>query len=51
LCLQAGTAQRNNRLLKLLPDSFTYGTSKQRMRWFIKGFESGDINQGDTFNS
>src|SRR5690606_5798159 len=33
------------------PDSFTHGTSEQRMRWFKKGFETGDIRQGDTFNA
>ena len=33
------------------PDSFTHGTSQQRMYWFKKGFETGDISQGDTFNS
>jgi hypothetical protein len=32
------------------PDSFTHGTSEQRARWFKKGFETGDIKQGDTFN-
>lgn len=31
------------------PDSFTHGTSEQRMYWFKKGYDSGDINQGDTF--
>jgi uncharacterized protein len=31
------------------PESFTHGTSQQRMYWFRKGFETGDINQGDTF--
>ncbi|MGB0775630.1 MAG: KPN_02809 family neutral zinc metallopeptidase, partial [Akkermansiaceae bacterium] len=31
------------------PDLFTHGTSAQRKRWFMRGFESGDINQGDTF--
>lgn len=31
------------------PDSFTHGTSAQRMYWFKKGYETGDINQGDTF--
>ncbi|WP_310991396.1 KPN_02809 family neutral zinc metallopeptidase [Aequorivita marina] len=31
------------------PDSFTHGTSEQRMRWFMKGYRSGDIRQGDTF--
>ena len=33
----------------VVPDSFTHGTSEQRMYWFNKGFRSGDINQGDTF--
>jgi len=33
------------------PDSFTHGTSEQRMYWFKKGFETGDIKQGDTFSS
>ena len=31
------------------PDSFTHGSSEQRMYWFNKGFKSGDIKQGDTF--
>jgi predicted metalloprotease len=31
------------------PDAFTHGTSAQRMYWFKKGFETGDISQGDTF--
>ena len=31
------------------PDSFTHGTSEQRLRWFTKGLKSGDPNQGDTF--
>lgn len=31
------------------PDSFTHGTSAQRMYWFKKGFETGDIKQGNTF--
>jgi hypothetical protein len=35
----------------VIPDSFTHGTSEQRIRWFRKGFESGDIRQGDTFNT
>ncbi|TRW24340.1 metalloprotease [Flavobacterium zepuense] len=33
----------------VVPDSFTHGTSQQRMYWFKKGFETGDMNQGDTF--
>jgi len=32
------------------PDSFTHGTSEQRMYWFMKGFKTGDIKQGDTFS-
>jgi hypothetical protein len=32
------------------PDSFTHGTSEQRMRWFMKGYKTGDIKQGDTFS-
>lgn len=33
----------------VVPDSFTHGSSEQRMKWFMKGFKTGDINQGDTF--
>lgn len=33
------------------PDAFTHGTSQQRMYWFRKGFETGDLTQGDTFNA
>ncbi|WP_125720255.1 KPN_02809 family neutral zinc metallopeptidase [Flavobacterium ustbae] len=33
----------------VVPDSFTHGTSEQRMYWFNKGFKSGDITQGTTF--
>ena len=35
----------------VVPDAFTHGTSAQRMRWFKKGFDTGDINQGDTFGA
>lgn len=31
------------------PDSFTHGTSEQRVEWFMRGFKTGDIRQGDTF--
>ena len=31
------------------PDSFTHGTSAQRIRWFKRGFETGDVKAGDTF--
>jgi predicted metalloprotease len=34
----------------VVPESFTHGTSAQRVYWFKKGFQTGDINQGDTFN-
>ncbi|OXA80446.1 hypothetical protein SAMN05444397_102219 [Flavobacterium aquidurense] len=34
---------------QVVPDSFTHGSSEQRMYWFKKGFKTGDINQGDTF--
>lgn len=33
----------------VVPDSFTHGTSEQRMKWFMKGFEGGNIKDGDTF--
>jgi uncharacterized protein len=33
----------------VVPDSFTHGTSQQRMYWFMKGFETGNLKQGDTF--
>jgi predicted metalloprotease len=35
---------------QVVPDSFTHGTSEQRMYWFNRGFESGDIKKGDTFS-
>jgi len=33
----------------IVPDSFTHGTSEQRMYWFKKGYKTGDITQGTTF--
>jgi len=36
---------------RVVPDAFTHGTSKQRMDWFMKGYRSGDVNQGDTFGA
>jgi predicted metalloprotease len=33
----------------VVPDSFTHGSSEQRMYWFKKGFTTGDIKQGTTF--
>jgi len=35
---------------QVVPDSFTHGTSEQRIYWFNRGFESGDIKKGDTFS-
>jgi predicted metalloprotease len=35
----------------VVPESFTHGTSAQRMYWFKKGYDTGDINQGDTFHA
>ena len=35
----------------VVPDSFTHGTSEQRVRWFRRGYETGDLRQGDTFNT
>ncbi|HAF94176.1 MAG TPA: hypothetical protein DCG67_20760, partial [Pseudomonas sp.] len=33
----------------VVPDSFTHGTSAQRVKWFKRGFDSGDITACDTF--
>ena len=33
----------------VVPDSFTHGTSAQRVKWFKAGFQGGDINQCNTF--
>jgi predicted metalloprotease len=34
----------------IVPESFTHGTSEQRKYWFMKGYKTGDISQGDTFS-
>lgn len=34
----------------VVPDSFTHGTSEQRLSWFLKGFETGNVENGDTFS-
>jgi predicted metalloprotease len=52
--LNAATAIGDDRLQKgargyVVPESFTHGTSDQRMRWFYRGLKSGDMSQGDTF--
>lgn len=35
----------------VVPDSFTHGTSEQRAHWFLKGYETGDLSNWDTFSS
>ena len=52
--LNAANAIGDDRLQKrstgvVVPDAFTHGTSEQRMYWFKKGYETGDIKQGNTF--
>jgi len=53
--LNAANAIGDDRLQKesqgyVVPESFTHGTSQQRMYWFKKGFDTGDMSQGDTFH-
>ncbi|GAB3759048.1 KPN_02809 family neutral zinc metallopeptidase [Spirosoma pomorum] len=36
---------------RVVPDAFTHGSSAQRVYWFKKGLRTGDMSQGDTFNS
>ena len=36
---------------RVVPDSFTHGSSAQRMRWFKRGWNTGDMTQGDTFSA
>ena len=52
--LSAANAVGDDRLMKraqgyAVPDAFTHGTSEQRMYWFKLGFQTGDLNKGDTF--
>jgi len=54
--LRAASAIGDDRIMKqtrgtVVPDAFTHGTSEQRVRWFKKGFETGDLNQCDTFKA
>jgi len=35
----------------VVPDAFTHGTSEQRARWFLRGYRTGDLAQGDTFGA
>jgi len=53
--LNAANAIGDDRLQKetqgyIVPETFTHGTSQQRIYWFKKGFDTGDMNQGDTFH-
>jgi predicted metalloprotease len=54
--LRAATAVGDDQIQRrtagyVVPDSFTHGTSEQRLRWFKRGYETGDLRQGDTFNT
>lgn len=54
--LEAANAIGDDRLQqqyqgRITPDSFTHGTSAQRMYWFKKGYQTGDLSQGDTFSA
>jgi hypothetical protein len=54
--LQAASAIGDDRIMKqtrgtIVPDAFTHGTSEQRVRWFKRGFETGDLNRCDTFKA
>ncbi|MCC7702847.1 neutral zinc metallopeptidase [Janthinobacterium sp. GW460P] len=54
--LKAATAIGDDALQRqsqghVVPDSFTHGTSEQRVRWFSKGIESGQIAQCNTFEA
>jgi len=54
--LNAASAVGDDRIQRstqgyVVPESFTHGTSEQRKNWFYKGFRTGDMNQGDTFNA
>ena len=54
--LTAASAIGDDRLQKqargtIVPDTFTHGTSEQRVRWFKRGIDSGDMNQCNTFKA
>lgn len=54
--LKAASAIGDDRLQqqaqgRIVPESFTHGSSEQRVRWFKRGFESGDMNQCNTFKA
>ncbi len=52
--MNAASSVGDDRIMKqqqgyVVPDAFTHGTAEQRLRWFTKGFKTGDLSQGDTF--
>jgi uncharacterized protein len=54
--LNAASAVGDDRIQRstqgyIVPDSFTHGTSEQRKEWFYKGFRSGELKGGDTFQA
>lgn len=54
--MNAASAVGDDRIMRqtqgtVVPDAFTHGTSEQRVRWFRKGLETGDLSQGDTFQA
>jgi predicted metalloprotease len=54
--LNAASAVGDDRIQKsmqgyIVPESFTHGTSEQRKKWFYKGFNSGNLSDGDTFSA
>jgi predicted metalloprotease len=54
--INAAAAVGDDRMMKktqgyVVPDAFTHGTSEQRVRWFRKGLETGDLSEGNTFDA
>ena len=54
--LSAASAVGDDAIMKrtsgtVVPDAFTHGTSRQRVEWFTKGYRTGNISQGETFEA